>query len=235
MLDITGDRTIVSSHWTGRTDGILVGDGTSSLLYDLPPLLRSLWCMCLELALVAHGETATKLALGRVLALDIELLATDCANHAVGQVKGHLRNRILGKIVVRLKLMEEFGGRNDIVICVVRSHDLALTLQRSSNEGLSGAMVLIWKAYLGNGALRRIRIDEDPSVALDEAVPLKVQRNALRVSDHVSVGVFGMLGLRVHDLHERSHTLLDGLNDVCFKLSEGILHADQILSVVVLL
>jgi hypothetical protein len=96
-------------------------------------------------------------------------------------------------------------------------------------------MILVGELNLRDGAGGRRRIDQDGIVALDEAVPLKVEGNTLRVSGHVPIRCLGVLGLRVDDLHELSHAMLDRLDYVRLELRERILNADEVLSVVVLL
>ena len=230
------DGAGVTSHGAGgyASLGHFSANSTGSLSDNLSPLSRGLRCVCFELNFMAHGETLTKLA-RHVLALDVEFLATDSANHAVGQVQGHLRHGVLGEVIISLELVKELGGRDNVVVRVIRAHDLALALKRARNKGLCCAVVLVGELNLRHGPCGRRWVDEDGVVALDEAVPLKVKWYALCVSDHVSVRSLGVLSLRVHNLHELAHALLDGLDDVCLELGEGVLNANQILSVVVLL
>lgn len=75
--------------------------------------------MGLELELVAHAEGVTDLALGHVLALDVELAVGDGADDAVGQVERRLGDGVLGKVVVGLEFVEELGGGDDVVVCAV--------------------------------------------------------------------------------------------------------------------
>lgn len=111
-------------------------------------------------------------------------------------------------------------------------------------------MVFVGEVDILHTARRCRWVDQDSVVALNEAVPLKVERDALRCADytmsvdarskdsskptHISVHGLGLLTLRVHDLHELAHTVLDGLNNVRFELSKAVLHTDQVLPVVVL-
>jgi hypothetical protein len=67
----------------GWADGHFVGDLARSLADHLPPLLRGLRRVRLEGHLVVHGEGVAELALGHVLALNVELLATDGSDNAV--------------------------------------------------------------------------------------------------------------------------------------------------------
>jgi hypothetical protein len=59
-------------------------------------------------------------------------------------------------------------------------------------------------------------------------------RMVLLRSHHVSIRGLGVLSLRVDDLHELAHTLLHCLNNMCLKLSKGILDTNEVLAVVVL-
>jgi hypothetical protein len=227
---------LLTSHRTARHASLrnIVCDRASSLADNLPPLVRSLRCMRLERNLMANGEAVAQLTLRHILALDVELLAANSTNHAVRKIERKFWDWVLCKVVVRLELVQELGGRNDVVVCVVRAHDLALALERARDEGLRRAVVLVGELDLRDGARGGGGVDEDGVVALDEAVPLEVEGDALRVADHVAVRGFGMLLLSSHNLQELCHAVLHGLDDVCFKLCKRVLHTDQVLSVGVL-
>jgi hypothetical protein len=184
---------------------------------------------------VAHGEAAAQFASRDVLALDIELLPVHSTDHTVGQVQGEFGYRIFCKVIIRLEFVEELGRRHDVVVCVVGAHDLALAFQRTRDQRLSCAVVLIRELDLRDSPRRGRRVDEDGVVALNEAIPLEIEGNFLAIPNHVPVRCLGVLGLRVDDLHKLTHTMLDGLENVRLKLSKRVLYTDKILSVVVLL
>lgn len=204
------------------------------LSYNLPPLVRRLRGVCLELQLMTNGEAIAQLALRRVLALHVELLTTDGTDHAIRQIERELRYRIFGEVVISLEFVQELGRCDDVVVGVIGAHDLALALEGASDEGLSCAMVLVGKVDLRDGAGGRGWVDQDLVVALDKAVPLEIQGHTLSSPDHVPVRCLRMLSLRVHDLHELSHAMLDCLDDMRFELCERILYANEILTVSVL-
>jgi hypothetical protein len=129
--------------------------------------------------------------------------------------------------------VEELGRRHNVVVGVVGAHDLALAFQRSRNQRLGCAVVLVGELDLRDSPCGCGWVDEDGVVALDEAVPFKVERDFLAVPNHVTVSCLGVLGLRVHDLHELSHAVLDGLENMRLKLSKRVLNTNQILAVVV--
>jgi hypothetical protein len=131
LLAIDSNGAGVACHGAGGHAALrhVVGHGACRLADNLPPLVGGLWCMRLELYFVADGEAAAQLAARDVFALDVELLPVHSADHAVRQVQGEFGHRILGEVVVRLELVEKLGGRHDVVVCVVRTHDLALALQ----------------------------------------------------------------------------------------------------------
>lgn len=229
-------RAAISGDRTGRyTRRGFVGHLAGCLADDIPPLFRSLWGVCLECELVCHGESTANLSLGYVFTLDVELLSVDGTDDAVGDVERQFGDWVLSEVVVCLELMEELGRGDDIVVCVVGAHDLALLLERSRDKGLGGAVVLVGEADVGECAGWGGGVDEDGVVALDEAVPLKVLRDALGCADHVGVCSLGVLGLGVDDLQELAHAVLDRLDDVGLELCERVLHTDQVLTVVVLL
>jgi hypothetical protein len=201
---------------------------------NLPPLSCSLWCMRLELQFVAEGKATAQLAARDVFALDIELLPVHSTNHAVGQVQREFRYGVFGKVVVRLEFVEELGRRHNVVVGVVRTHDLALAFQRARDQWLRCAVVLVGELDLRDSPRRGRWVDEDGVVALDEAVPFKVEGNFLDVANHVTIRRLGVLGLCIDDLHELAHTMLDGLENVRLELSKRVLNTDKILSVVVL-
>jgi hypothetical protein len=236
LLAVESTRAVVARHGARRHTCLrdVGGDRARRLADNLPPLVGSLWCVRLELHLVAHGEAAAQFASRHVFALDVELLPVHGTNHAIGQVEGEFGHGVFGKVVVRLELVEELGGRHDVVVCVVRTHDLALAFQRPRNQRLSSAVVLVGELDLRHSPRRRRRVNKDGVVALDEAVPLKVEGDLLAVSNHVAVGCLGVLGLRVHDLHKLSHTVLNRLENVRLELGERILDTDEILAIVVL-
>jgi hypothetical protein len=96
-------------------------------------------------------------------------------------------------------------------------------------------VILVGELDLRDSPCRGGWVDEDGVVALDEAVPLKIEGDFLAVSNHVTVSGLGVLSLRVHDLHELSHAVLNGLENVRLKLSKRVLDTDEILSVIVFL
>jgi len=95
-------------------------------------------------------------------------------------------------------------------------------------------MVLVGEADVGDAARGRTGVDEDCAVALNEAVPFKVEWDFLRSADHLAIHDLCALSLCVDDSHELAESMLNSLEDVCLELRKAILHADQILSVVVL-
>lgn len=99
---------------------------------------------------MCHGESTANLALGHVFALDVELLTVDGTDDAVGDVERQFGDWVLSEVVVCLELVEELGGSDDIVVCVVGAHDLALLLERAGYEGLGGAVVLVGEADVGD-------------------------------------------------------------------------------------
>jgi hypothetical protein len=148
-------RAGISGDGAGRYAGrCLVGHLTGCLADNVPPLFCSLWSVCLECELVCHGESTTNLALGHVLALDVELLTVDGTDDAVGNVERQFGDWVLSEVVVCLELVEELGGSDDIVVCVVGAHDLALLLERAGYEWLGGAVVLVGEADVGDIASR---------------------------------------------------------------------------------
>jgi hypothetical protein len=183
---------------------------------------------------VRHGEGTTDLALGHVLALDVELLSVDSTNDTVGDVERQFGDWVLSKVVVCLELVKELGRRHDVVVGVVGAHNLALFLERAGDEWLGRAVVLVGEANVRECAGWSGGVDEDCVVALDEAVPLKVLGDALGSSNHVSICSLGVLCLSVDDLQELTHALLDCLDDVGLELRERVLHTNQVLTVVVL-
>ena len=215
--------------------GYVVCDLSGRAADDLPPLLCSLGRVCFECKLMCHGESTADLSLRHILALDVEFLSVNSTDHAVRDVERQFGDWVLSKVVVCLELVEELGGRYDIVVCVVGAHDLALLFERARDEGLSSAVVLVGEADVGEGAGGGGRVDQHGVVALDEAVPFEVLGDALRCADHVAVCGLGVLGLGVDDLQELAHAGLDGLDDVGLELCERVLYTNQVLAVVVLL
>lgn len=207
---------------------------TSSLPDNFPPLARCLWRVCFELELVAHAESVPNLALGDVFALDIEFAVREGTDHAIRQVQRCLRDWILGKVIIGFEFMDEFGRRHHVVVGGV-GPNLPFALKGTRNEWHSRAVILVREGDVGDRSCRRAGIDEDGVIALDEAVPLEVERDLLRRTHHVSVCHLGLLRLCVDHLHELAHTPLDCLDDVGFELRKRVLHAYQVLPVVVLL
>lgn len=181
-----------------------------------------------------HAEGVSEFAFGYIFSFDAEFLAVEGADDTVGEVERHFGNGILCKVVIGLVFVEEFGWCDDIVVCVVGAHNLPLALERTGYKGLSGAMVLVGEVDTRDGASGRVGVNEDGVVSLDEAVPLKVEGHALGGTNHVAVHGLGLLGLSVDHLHELAHSVLDSLNHMGFELGKRVLHADEILSVVVL-
>jgi len=70
--------------------------------------------------------------------------------------------------------MQELRRRDDVVIRIVSAHYLPLPLEGSCYEGLRGAMVLVGEVDIMYRPRRRIRIDENSVVPLDEAVPFEI-------------------------------------------------------------
>ena len=218
-----------------RAGRYIVCDLTRCAADDLPPLLRSLRRVCLERKFMCHGERTADLPLGHILALYIKLLPIHRPDHTIRNIERQFRDWVLSKVVVCLELVEELGRGYDVVVCVVGAHDLALFFERARDEGLGCAVVLVGEADVGEGAGWRGGVDQNRVVALDEAVPFEVLGDALRCADHVAVCGFGVLGLGVDDLQELAHAALDRLDDVGLELGKRVLHADQVLAVVVLL
>jgi hypothetical protein len=96
-------------------------------------------------------------------------------------------------------------------------------------------VVLVGELYLRDCSRGRRGVDQNGVVALDKAVPFKIERNALRISNHISIRCLGVFGLRVDNLHKLTHAMLHCLNNMRFKLSKRVLDTNEILAVIVLL
>jgi hypothetical protein len=191
--------------------------------------------VCLESILVCHGELVTEAAARDILALDLELETVDGANHAVREVERSLRNGILCKVVVGRVLVHVPGRSNDPETGLVLLKQLALLLETTSDQRLSRSVVLVGEADVGHAAWGTVGVDQDLVVTLNEAVPLKVGSDLSSGVCHVSVHGASLLGLVADNLVELGQTILDGGEDMGFKLSEAVLDLQNIIAVVVLL
>lgn len=100
---------------------------------------------------------------------------------------------------------------------------LALLLQTAGDERLRAAVVLVRERDLADVALGPVGVDHDLVVALDEAVPLEIGRDALRHAEHVAVHGARRLALLGHDLVELLEAILEDLDNVGFELGEVVL------------
>lgn len=192
--------------------------------------------MSLKVELGGSGELAAE-ALGDVLALDVELLAIRDADDGVGEVDGNLWLWVLAHVVVVLEAVQVQGIGDGVVTgSIAAGKDVAgLALKRPLEQWLGRLVVLVGEGDALDGAWCGAWVHEDISLALLEAVPLKVWRNTLDIAQHVRVRVLVALNLAADVLNERRHSLLDDLNNVVLKRSKVLLDTDQVVAVVVLL
>ena len=170
-----------------------------------------------ELELVRHGDLVAELALGEVLALDVELGAVDGADGAVGQVERVLRLRVFGEVVVGFELVQEFGLGDDVVARLVFLEHLAFPFQAAGDHGLCGLVVLVGEGDGVDVAIGCVGVDENVVVALDKTVPFEVGRNLLGFGESVGVQCFLVLGLLIENLNQLIHTLLYRSDNVSFE------------------
>jgi len=191
--------------------------------------------VCLESVLVCHRELVAEAASRDVFSLNHELLSIKSADHAVGQVERSLGNGVLCKVVVRFILVHVLGRSNNPEAGFILLQKLAFLLQTASDERLGGSVVLIGEADVGHTAWGSAGVDQDLVVALDETVPFEVWCDLSSSASHVAIHCTGLLGLSTDDLVELGQTILDGGENVSFKLGEAVLDGDDIVAIVILL
>ena len=96
-------------------------------------------------------------------------------------------------------------------------------------------MALVGKANVLDVAWWSRGVDEKTVVALDEAVPLQVGRDALDGTGDVAVHGANLLALVANNLVELAHGRLHRAEHVGFELSERVLDGDHVLAIVVFL
>lgn len=96
-------------------------------------------------------------------------------------------------------------------------------------------MVLVGEADVGHAAWGSVGVDQDLVVALNETIPLEVGRDLTSGASHVAIHGASLLGLGTDNLVELGQPVLDGGEDVGFKLSEAVLDSEDIVAVVILL
>lgn len=190
----------------------------------------------LEVQLGVGVKGVADLAAGDVLALDAELDAVERAENAVWQEQRQFGGGVATEVVVVFELMQVARRGHDIVAGAEAFDDgTGFALQRSFDQGLGRAVVLVREGDVTEGPRRSIRVDEGLVVAGDEVDPFKIRGDALGGTQHVGVHGALTLQLAVRERDKLLHGALDSLHHMGLELLEVVLHRDDVLAVVVLL
>jgi hypothetical protein len=204
---------------------------------DAMPLLRIARRMRLKVILGVQMQFRGDLAARHILALDMEFDAINTADAAVMQEQGQLGDRILVEVVVVFEFVEVSRGCDGVVAGLVTrqcAQAVGFALEGAFDEGFGGAVALVGEADVAHASGGCVGVDEDVLVALDEAMPFKVQRDFLRGRGHVAVHGAVAFSLAAHELGEGCQSALHGGKDVSFELLEAALYGEEVVAVVVL-
>lgn len=110
---------------------------------DIPPFLCIAGRVRLERNFVRHGKGISNFSFRNIFALDIELVAVNSADNTVGKEERELRLRVFLEVIVGLEFVQVLGRRDNVVVGIIAAQHLSSLLQGSSDQRLSGFMVLV--------------------------------------------------------------------------------------------
>lgn len=117
MLNCWARWRAVNGHLVGR-------DVSGRFLEDVVPFGCVHGCVCFEVVFMGGVHGDADFALRYIFAFDGEFSAVEGANYTVGEVEAYFWRWVFGEIVVGLEFVEEFGGRDYVVVCFELSHNL---------------------------------------------------------------------------------------------------------------
>lgn len=131
--------------------------------------------------------------------------------------------------------MQVVGWSHDVVPGAVALDDgTRAAFQRTLDQRMSGLVIHVGEGDALEGAWGRVRVDQDLIVAHDEVDPFKVGWDALRRTQDVGIHGTLTIELATYDLEELVHGGLNSLQGMRLELLEGVLHGQDIVTLVIL-